>query len=142
MSTTAQSYVSLTQVTYCGVPADGVYRYCKDSDPTRGVRLNAENDCSSKSQLSLAILTDFLEDSARAARLYSAVVWEIRNLTPADRPWLLTEADMQRAVDAAERALGLFWIEEEGRYHDEPVFKALKVSNKRHKEERGEFCRA
>lgn len=129
------------RVTYFGVPADGIYRI-SNGDPESGVRLREENDQSSKSQLSLALLTDFLEDSARAARLYNAFAWEIRHLTPADRPWLLTEFEMQNAVKEVERALSLFWIEEEGRYHDEPVFEAQKVFRKQPKEVSGEFCRA
>lgn len=137
------------QVSYCGVPAGSTYRYCTATDPTTGVKLNPrhdiinirsiesdrDNDYGSKAQLALALLADYLEDSARAVRLYSVAAWKLQYITPADRPWLLTEIDMERVVAEAEHTLHLSWNDESGCYQDEPNYMAPEVYRKPRKEE-------
>lgn len=142
------------QVSYCGDALGITYRYCRETDPTTGIRLNSRhdianlgyidsnrsNDYGSQAQLALAILADYLEDSARAARLYNVAAWELRYLTPTHRPWLLTELDIERVVASAEHTLHLSWNDETGCYHDEPYFRAPEIHRKPRKEEAAFFA--
>lgn len=125
---------SQRRVAYIGIPGDAVYRYCSETDPQFGITLNPRTDianfgttCSERrddaaslAQLSIAILADFLEDTARVARLYSGFAQCIRNLVPAERRWMITETEVVAAIRAAELYNKLIWDDKKGRYQDEP----------------------
>jgi hypothetical protein len=82
LSTTASGQ----KVTYCGVPAQKIYRYRQGHDPSHGVPLDSRHDLAnlgsiaenrddsdgSRCQLALAILADFLGNTCRVLKIYSA----------------------------------------------------------------------
>lgn len=131
---TKVSSVTPRRVAYFGIPGEPVYRYCEENDPPHGSLLNPRSDIayfgsigadrsddqSSLSQLSIAILDDFLGDAGRVARLYSVFSQRIRPLVPAGRRWMVTEIDVSRAIEAAELDNKLTWDDKTGRYQDEP----------------------
>jgi hypothetical protein len=53
---------------------------------------------SGPAQLALAILADYLEDDAKALRLYQAFKWEVITRLPAGSEWELTGADIELAL--------------------------------------------
>jgi len=149
-----ESIDSQRRVAYIGIPGDTVYRYCSENDPPNGVVLDPRTDIAgdlstrgdndervdddaSFSRLSIAILADFLEDTARVARLSGAFSWRIRVLVPAGRRWIVTETEVAAAIKAAELDSKLTWDDRKGRYQDEPDedFVAHKTFRKQIKEQ-------
>lgn len=118
------------RVTYCGVPAQGIYRHRQGQDPSHGVPLDPRQDIAnlgsiaenrddsdgSRCQLALAILADFLGDTCRLLRVYSAFARSIVTQTPVGRVWLMTESDVAEALAIAENKSGLLWDEKRGLY--------------------------
>jgi hypothetical protein len=121
LSTTASGQ----RVTYCGVPAKGIYRHRQGHDRSHGVPLDSRHDLAnlgsiaenrddadgSRCQLALAILADFLGDTHRALRVYRAFARYIVTQTPVGRVWLMTESDVAEALATAESNSGLLWDE-------------------------------
>jgi hypothetical protein len=126
LSTTASGQ----KVTYCGIPAKGIYRHRQGHDPSHGVPLDPRHDLAnlgpitasrddsdgSRCQLALAILADFLGDSCKVLRVYSAFARAIVTQTPVGRVWLMTESDVAEALAAAENNSGLLRDEKRGLY--------------------------
>jgi len=126
LSTTASGQ----KVTYCGVPAKGICRHRQGFDPSPGVPLDSRHDLAnlgsiaenrddsdgSRCQLALAILADFLSDTCRVLKVYSAFARSIVTQTPVGRVWLMTESDVAGALATAENNSGLLWDEKRGLY--------------------------
>ncbi|MEA2260624.1 MAG: hypothetical protein QOJ51_3449 [Acidobacteriaceae bacterium] len=117
-------------MTYCGVPAQKIYRHRQGHDPSHGVPLDSRHDLAnlgsiaenrddsdgSRCQLALAILADFLGDTRRALRVYRAFARSIVTQTPVGRLWLMTESDVADALATAESNSGLVWDKKRGPY--------------------------
>ena len=126
LSTTASGQ----KVTYCGVPAKGIYRHRQGFDSSHGVPLDSRHDLASlgsiaenrddsdgsRCQLALAILANVLGDTRRALRVYRAFARSIVTQTPVGRVWLMTESDVADALAIAESKSGLLWDEKRGLY--------------------------
>ena len=101
-------------VVYAGMPNNEVWRHRPSVDPHDGVLITIRPSrvFERGRQLAMVLLRDFLGDEARARRLakdFAAMV--VRGL-PENRPWLLTDRDLQEGVCAVETRLGLNWIAE------------------------------
>ena len=120
------------RVAYIGIPGEPVYRFRTGVDSSRGSLLNPRHDLSMlgsigedrcdddgcRCQLAVAILGDFLGDSARILRIYHAFARVARPRTPIFDLWLMNESDVAALIDKAEHQAGLTWDEETGTYHE------------------------
>ena len=99
-------------VIYAGTPNKEIWRHRPGVDPPEGILLaiRPSRVFGRDRQLAMVLLRDFLGEESRARRLarnFAALV--VRNL-PGNRPWLLTERDLQETVRDVETTLGLNWI--------------------------------
>lgn len=145
------------KVAYFGVSTGTVYRFVSDTDPSYGVPLDPRFDIAEignigldrrdtdadRAQLSIAILADFLGDTARVARLYCAFSQRVRYIFPAECNWMATETEIAALVEAVEIDNKLTWDDIKGRYQDEPdqdLVVAHKQVRKSKKEEAAAFA--
>ncbi len=122
------------KVAYFGVPLDSVYRFASETDPPYGVPLNPRTDIAElgtigsdrrdgdadRVQLCIAILADYLGESARTTRLYNAFSQGTRYIFSTERRWVVTEIEVDTLVEDAERDGHLTWGDKKGHYQDEP----------------------
>jgi hypothetical protein len=100
-------------VIYAGLANQEIWRYRAGEDPASGTPLSIKESprFSWMNQVAMALLRDFLGEEQRVRRIVDDFAASVIKGLKLNRPWLLTEREMQEGVYQAESKNGLRWIE-------------------------------
>ncbi len=113
--------VSSDPVIYAGMINKEVWRYRAGVDARSGMRMRLKpaSTYTFSQRVTLALLRDFLGHEDRARRIVRSVSAAAVSKLMDRRSWILTESDMNSAVQQAESMLGLRWLMESKCYSGE-----------------------